>query len=52
MKKEYNNLYIVQKEDNIEKIAEKYNVSAMSILIHNNITPSMIKEGLVLYIKS
>lgn len=51
MKKEFNKLYIVQKNDTIESIAKKYNVSTLSILIANNITPSMIKENLVLYIK-
>lgn len=52
MKKEFNSLYIVQQDDNIEKIAQKYNVSTISILINNNITPNMIKKGMVLHIKS
>lgn len=52
MKKEFNTFYIVQKGDTIEKIAEKYQINATSILIRNNITPKMIKEGKVLYIKN
>lgn len=52
MKKEFNKLYIVEQGDTIEKIAHKYNVSTLSILITNNITPSMIKQGMVLFIKS
>ena len=50
MKKEYNQIYIVQEGDNIEKIAEKYKISPLSILIANNITPKMIKKGKVLFI--
>ena len=52
MKKEFNKIYIVENGDNIDKIAEKYNVSAVSILIINNITPSMLKKGMILFIKS
>lgn len=51
MKKEYNQIYIVKENDSIEKIAEKYNVSTLSILIANNVTPKMIKKGKVLFIK-
>ena len=52
MKKEKNILYIVEENENIEKIAKKYNVSTLSILIYNNLTPSMIKKGMPLIIKS
>ena len=52
MKKEFNSMYIVQQGDTLEKIAEKYSVSTISILISNNITPGMIKKDMVLYIKS
>ncbi len=50
MKKEYNQIYIVKEGDNLEKIAEKYKISPLSILIANNITPKMIKKGKVLFI--
>lgn len=52
MKKEYNQIYIVKEGDNLEKIAEKYKVSPLSILITNNITPKMIKKGKVIFIKN
>lgn len=52
MKKEYNQIYIVKDGDNLEKIAEKYKVSPLSILITNNITPKMIKKGKVIFIKN
>lgn len=52
MKKEFNKLYIVSHGDNIEKIAQKYNITPLSILIANNVTPSMIKKDMVLIIKS
>lgn len=51
MKKELNQIYIVKENDNIESISKKYNVSPISILITNNITPKMIKKGKVLIIK-
>ena len=51
MKKEYNQIYIVKEDDNLEKIAEKYNVTPLSILLTNNVTPKMIKKGKVLFIK-
>lgn len=51
MKKEYNQIYIVKENDNIEKIAKKYQVSPISILIYNNLSPKMIKRGRVLFIK-
>lgn len=51
MKKEFNQIYIVKENDNIESISKKYNVPPISILITNNITPKMIKKGKVLIIK-
>ena len=51
MKKEFNQIYIVKENDNIEKIAKKYQVSPISILIYNNLSPKMIKRGRVLFIK-
>lgn len=50
MKKILNNLYIVKKGDTLESIAQKYMISSMNILLQNNVTPKMIKEGLILYI--
>ncbi len=52
MKKFLNEFYIVQKKDTIDSIAKKYDVNAMIILITNNITPKMLKEGMLLYIKN
>jgi len=51
MKKEFNTFYIVKRGDTIEKIAAKYNVNPTAILINNYITPKMIKEGCILFIK-
>lgn len=51
MKKEFNQIYIVKENDNIEKIAKKYQVSPIYILIYNNLSPKMIKRGRVLFIK-
>ena len=51
MKKEYNQIYIVQEGDNIENISKKYSVSPISILLCNNITPKLVKKGKVLVIK-
>ncbi len=50
MRKENNQIYIVEKDDTIDKIASKYNKNPVEILIKNSISPGMIKEGLVLYI--
>ena len=50
MIKENNRFYIVKKDDNLEKIAQKYNISPIKVLILNNLTPEMIKEGQVLFI--
>lgn len=52
MKKQLNKIYIVQKGDSLEKISSLYNIKPLSILLYNNITPSMIKEGIVLFIPS
>ncbi len=51
MKKDYNAFYIVKKGDTIDKIALKYNTNPTTILINNLISPKMIKEGCILYIK-
>ncbi len=51
MKKELNIIYFVKKNDTINSIAERYNISAFSILIYNNITPNMLYEGMPLFIK-
>lgn len=47
-----NKIYVVQKFDTIDTIAKKYNVNPFSILIKNNLTPKMIKEGIVLFIEN
>ena len=51
MIKKNNNFYFVQKNDNLEKIAKKYNISPLKILILNNLTPDMIREGIILFIE-
>ncbi|ENH97937.1 stage VI sporulation protein D [Gracilibacillus halophilus YIM-C55.5] len=43
-------LYIVQPEDHIEKIAEKYNTSANSILRTNRLDEDELAEGQLIYI--
>ncbi len=50
MKKEFNKIYIVSTNDNIEKIAKKYNQNPTKILILNSLTPNMIKKGQILII--
>ncbi len=52
MKKELNQIYIVQENDNIEKIAKKYKINPINILISNKISPKMIKKGVILYINN
>lgn len=51
MFKKNNNFYLIQKNDNLEKIAKKYNIPALKILIINNLLPDMIKEGRILFIE-
>ena len=50
MIKKLNKFYTVKKDDNLGNIAKKYNIAPVKILIMNNITPDMIKEGKILYI--
>ena len=50
MIKKNNQFYIVKKNDNLEKIAKKYNIPPLKILILNNLTPDMIRERIVLFI--
>lgn len=52
MEKEKNIIYIVQENDTIEKIAEKFHISAIKIMINNNISPKILKKGIVLYIEN
>ncbi|MBP3345067.1 MAG: LysM peptidoglycan-binding domain-containing protein [Clostridia bacterium] len=52
MEKHLCNFYVVKSGDTLEKIAEKYNISPIKILISNSITPLQIKKGKRLYIKS
>ncbi len=51
MKKEFNQIYIIEKNDNIEKIAKKYNKNPLNILINNKILPNKLKKGDILIIK-
>ncbi len=48
MKKQLNKIYIIEKNDNLEKIAKKYKKNQLEILIKNNLTPNMIKKGRIL----
>lgn len=50
MIKKNNQYYIVKKGDNLENIAQKYKIQPLKILILNNLTPEMIKEGKLLFI--
>ncbi len=50
MLKKNNLFYIVQQNDDIEIIAKKYNINSTKILLLNNLTPYMIREGKILYI--
>lgn len=52
MKKIKDAIYLVKKGDSLNSIAKKYNVNSTKILIDNNCTPKMIKEGMVLFIKN
>ncbi len=45
-----NELYVIQENDTLSSIAEKYNINPTSILIINNISPKNIRKGFVLYI--
>lgn len=50
MIKKYNKYYIVKKNDNLINISRKYKINPIKILLENNLTPEMIREGRVLYI--
>lgn len=50
MKKYLNNFYRVKKGDTIDKIASIYGVNPVKILILNNCSPLLIKEGTILLI--
>ncbi len=51
MKKEFNQIYIVKENDNIDTIAQKYEISPIKILIYNNISPKMVTKGKIIFIK-
>lgn len=50
MKKTKNSIYVVQTGDTLASIAADYHINPTQILLQNNITPKMIKPGLVLYL--
>ena len=50
MKIENNQIYVIKKGDTLASIAQKYKVNPTTILISNNISTKMIREGFVLYI--
>nr|WP_285855617.1 LysM peptidoglycan-binding domain-containing protein [Paenibacillus camelliae] len=45
-------MIIVQKDDTLEQIATRYNISARDILVRNNLHESAITAGQLLYIPS
>ena len=51
MIKKENWFYIVKKNDDLQKISTNCKTSPIKILILNNITPQIIKEGKILIIK-
>ena len=48
MKKENLPIYRVQKGDTLNSIALKYNINPTQILVENAITPSQIREGMII----
>jgi len=50
MKKTKNPIYVVKKGDTLNSIALEYNINPTILLLQNNCTPNMLKEGVVLYI--
>lgn len=50
MKKQLNNFYKIQKGDTIDSIASLYGVNPIKILILNNTSPFLIKDGDYLFI--
>ena len=51
MKKEFNNIYIIEENDTIESIALKYGKKPIEILIYNSMTPKMVTRGNIIIIK-
>ncbi len=50
MQKNYLPFYVVKKGDSLNSIAKKFDVNPTQILVENYITPSAIKEGVILSI--
>ncbi len=50
MKKIFDRFYIVKRDDTLSSIAEKFEINETQILVENFITPSQIKEGVILSI--
>ena len=50
-KKELNHFYIISKNENIEEIAQKCNTLSIKLLLENNTTPFVLKEGQILFVK-
>lgn len=50
MKIYQNSLYIVEENDSLDKIAEKFKINPTTLLIANNISPKSIRKGFVLFI--
>lgn len=50
MQKNYVPFYVVKKGDSLNSIAQKFDVNPTQILVENYITPSAIKEGVILSI--
>ncbi len=45
-------IYIVKANESLNQIAEKFDINPTKILIDNGCTPKMIKENVVLLLKS
>lgn len=50
MQREYVPFYVVKSGDTLASLAEKFEVSQTQILVENYLTPSAIKEGVVISI--
>lgn len=50
MKKYYEKFYLVQENDSLSSIANKYNINPTQILIENQISPKEIRKGKLLII--
>lgn len=50
MQKEYLPFYVIKSGDTLASLSEKFDVSQTQILVENYLTPSAIKEGVIISI--